>query len=376
MLEYSRQHMNHNSNHLNLPILKCFLAAINLVSILFFLSDYLDDFAFQDVLIGKLNDVGAVNWRYIGTALCHDLGLANHFHWEGSCKRDLDQRYIPLRETLLQLHVVPRRYWVRESITTNPYISHAIEVWETTKRTTCNCPDFMESMSTALCETSRHVGDYVWYQAQYIVQNRNGLTGVPPHNNGILPADAAINTNLLQWWCMWLDVHGYGIFIIWGGMEWWAHTLQSVQYCRSAQLLIISFKGYHIRECGICTHILGGGIWSQPTRVVWFYWCIVPPNHWCFAVYSSQDMWLGGFNLFIIDIKFLILNNIQVNWGCFAPQELYCNFLLQHRTQKDQKDYWKCICILRENHDGFAWENPSGAKPMMRCIGELPTEIP
>jgi len=72
--------MNHNSNHLNLPILKCFLAAINLVSILFFLSDYLDDFAFQDVLIGKLNDVGAVNWRYIGTALCHDLGLANHFH--------------------------------------------------------------------------------------------------------------------------------------------------------------------------------------------------------------------------------------------------------------------------------------------------------
>jgi len=35
---------------------------MNWVSIFFFLSNYLDDSAFQDLLIGKLDNVGAMNW--------------------------------------------------------------------------------------------------------------------------------------------------------------------------------------------------------------------------------------------------------------------------------------------------------------------------
>ena len=96
-------------------------------------------------------------------------------------------------------------------------VLHAIESYDMEDkklRTTCNCKPFMEStVLAALQNTLQRCGDQSWYRSQLVVQNRSGLTGCPPHEDGIFDADVPINQNFVEWLCKWSDDHvGFPIF--------------------------------------------------------------------------------------------------------------------------------------------------------------------
>ena len=80
-------------------------------------------------------------------------------------------------------------------------------------RTSFDCRDFMESITSVVRRTPKRCGDFTWYQGQYVIKNRSGLTGGQPHTDGIFDADTAVNSTLTNWMCSWSgDPVGYPIF--------------------------------------------------------------------------------------------------------------------------------------------------------------------
>lgn len=51
----------------------------------------------------------------------------------------------------------------------------------------------------------------MWPCVIYLIRNQDGLNGLPPHNHGILPS-GSYSANLVEWWVMFSEDYGYGIF--------------------------------------------------------------------------------------------------------------------------------------------------------------------
>lgn len=73
----------------------------------------------------------------------------------------------------------------------------------------------MEMIIAKLRETSHHVKEHLWSQSMYAIQNHSGFDGLPFNNAGLFNPGAPINVALVEWWCMYDENHGYGIFHSW-----------------------------------------------------------------------------------------------------------------------------------------------------------------
>ena len=111
----------------------------------------------------------------------------------------------------------PNCLWTLENVgespnSTNiqPFLRLAIEL-DSTTRTCCDDSRFMSLLTNELCNI-KLFSEHLQHRSIYLIRNCNS-SDVPlePHSDGILPT-MPILINLLQWWCMWTESHGYGVF--------------------------------------------------------------------------------------------------------------------------------------------------------------------
>ena len=78
----------------------------------------------------------------------------------------------------------------------------------------------MESITSVVRHTPKRCGDFTWYQGQYVIKNRSGLTGGQSHTDGIFDADTAVNATLTSWMCRGLaTLLAIQFFIPFSGMK-------------------------------------------------------------------------------------------------------------------------------------------------------------